>query len=150
LTSVLFLPPPSSYLSLLFRPFVISSLPSINHSSFLLPFLTNNDFIVIMHMNIFKKHILNIWGARGSVVAWGTMVQAGRSQVRIPMKWIFFNIPNPSSCTLALGSTQPLTEMSTRNLPGVKGGRRVKLTNLHPSAPPMGPHLIVVVGFESP
>jgi hypothetical protein len=29
----------------------------------------------------------------------------------------FFNLPNPSSCTMALGSTQPLTEMSTRNLP---------------------------------
>jgi hypothetical protein len=34
----------------------------------------------------------------------------------------FFNLPNPSSCTVALGSTQPLTEMSTRNLPG-GGGR---------------------------
>jgi hypothetical protein len=37
---------------------------------------------------------------------------------------------------MALGSTQPLTEMSTRNLPGgggVKGGRRVRLTTLPPS-----------------
>jgi hypothetical protein len=33
----------------------------------------------------------------------------------------FFNWPNPSSRTMALGLTQPLTEMSTRNLPGVKG-----------------------------
>jgi hypothetical protein len=32
----------------------------------------------------------------------------------------FFNQPNPISCTMALGSTQPLTEMSTRNLPGGK------------------------------
>jgi hypothetical protein len=32
-----------------------------------------------------------------------------------------FNLPNPSSRTMALGSTQPLTEMSTRNLPGGKG-----------------------------
>jgi hypothetical protein len=29
--------------------------------------------------------------------------------------------PNILLSTLALGSTQPLTEMSTRNLPGVKG-----------------------------
>jgi hypothetical protein len=29
----------------------------------------------------------------------------------------FFNCPNPSRRTMALGSTQPLTEMSTRNLP---------------------------------
>jgi hypothetical protein len=38
---------------------------------------------------------------------------------------------------MALGSTQPLTEMSTRNLKketwGVKGGRRVGLTTLPPS-----------------
>jgi hypothetical protein len=30
----------------------------------------------------------------------------------------FFNWPNPSSRTMALESTQPLTEMTTRNLPG--------------------------------
>jgi hypothetical protein len=33
----------------------------------------------------------------------------------------FFNLPNPSSHTMALGSTQLLTEMSTRNLPAGKG-----------------------------
>jgi hypothetical protein len=32
----------------------------------------------------------------------------------------FFNWPNPSSRIMALGSTQPLTKMSTRNLPGGK------------------------------
>jgi hypothetical protein len=46
----------------------------------------------------------------------------------------FLNWPNPSSRTMVLGSTQPLTEMSTRNLPGgVKGGRRIGLTTLPPS-----------------
>jgi hypothetical protein len=35
----------------------------------------------------------------------------------------FFNSHNPSSRTMALGSTQPLTEMSTRNLPGGGGGQ---------------------------
>jgi hypothetical protein len=34
---------------------------------------------------------------------------------------------------MVLGSTQPLTEMSTRNLPGQKGGRRVRLTTSPPS-----------------
>jgi hypothetical protein len=35
---------------------------------------------------------------------------------------------------MALGSTQPIREMSTRNLPGlVRGGRRVELTTLPPS-----------------
>jgi hypothetical protein len=33
----------------------------------------------------------------------------------------FFNSPNPSSRTMTLGSTQPLIEMSTSNLPGGKG-----------------------------
>jgi hypothetical protein len=33
----------------------------------------------------------------------------------------FFNWPNPSSCIMALGLTQPLTEMSTSDLPGGKG-----------------------------
>jgi hypothetical protein len=34
---------------------------------------------------------------------------------------------------MALGSTQPLTEMSTRNFPGVKSGRRVRLETSSPS-----------------
>jgi hypothetical protein len=33
----------------------------------------------------------------------------------------FFNWPNPSNRTMALGPTQSLTEMSTRNFPGGKG-----------------------------
>jgi hypothetical protein len=37
-----------------------------------------------------------------------------------PDEVVSFNLPNPSSRTMALGSTQPLTEMSTRNLPGGK------------------------------
>jgi hypothetical protein len=35
---------------------------------------------------------------------------------------------------MVLGLTQPLTELSTRNLSGVKGGRRVRLIILPPSA----------------
>jgi hypothetical protein len=42
----------------------------------------------------------------------------------------FFNRPNPSSRTMALWSTQPLTEMSTRNLPGGKGRPARKADNL--------------------
>jgi hypothetical protein len=33
----------------------------------------------------------------------------------------YLNLPHPSSRTMALGSAQPLTEMSTRNIPGGKG-----------------------------
>jgi hypothetical protein len=41
-----------------------------------------------------------------------------------------FNWPNPSSRTVALGSTQPITEMNTRNLPGGKGRPARKADNL--------------------
>jgi hypothetical protein len=52
------------------------------------------------------------------------MLQAGS----IPDEVIeFFNRPNPSSRTMALGSTQALTEMSTRNPPG--GKRQPKAEN---------------------
>jgi hypothetical protein len=65
--------------------------------------------------------------ARGSVFGWGTTLQAGRSRVR----WgEFFNLPNPSSRTMALGLTQSLTEMSTMNLPGSKGRPARKADNL--------------------
>jgi hypothetical protein len=42
----------------------------------------------------------------------------------------FFNWLNPSSRTMALGSTHRLTEMSTRNLPGGKGQPVRKAENL--------------------
>jgi hypothetical protein len=50
-----------------------------------------------------------------------TMLHAGLSRIRVSMRWIFFNLPNPSGRIMALGSTQPLTELSTRNLPGGLG-----------------------------
>jgi hypothetical protein len=42
----------------------------------------------------------------------------------------FFNLPIPSSRTMALESTQPLTDMSTSNLPGGKGLPVRKADNL--------------------
>jgi hypothetical protein len=59
------------------------------------------------------------------------MLQAGRSRVQVPIgHWIFFfNLSNPSSLTMALASTQSLTEMSTRNILGMFLG----LTTLPPS-----------------
>jgi hypothetical protein len=41
-----------------------------------------------------------------------------------------FNLPNPSSRTLALGLTQPLGEICIRNLPGGKGRSARKADNL--------------------
>jgi hypothetical protein len=50
------------------------------------------------------------------------MIKAGRSPVRVPDKVDFFNLPNYSSRTMALGIFL-----------GVKSGRRVALTTLQPS-----------------
>jgi hypothetical protein len=42
----------------------------------------------------------------------------------------FFNRPDSSNRTMALGSTQSLTEMSTRKLPGGKGQPAREADNL--------------------
>jgi hypothetical protein len=60
------------------------------------------------------------------------MLQAGRSTVRFPIRSSDFSIdlilPD------AVGSTQPLAEMSTRNLLGVEGDRLLRLSTSPPSA----------------
>jgi hypothetical protein len=67
--------------------------------------------------------------SRGSVVSWGTILQVGRSRDWIPMDF-FFNLPDPYSRTMPPGSTHPLTEMSTRNIPGDKGRQARKADSL--------------------
>jgi hypothetical protein len=62
--------------------------------------------------------------ARGHVVAWGTMLQAGKSRVRVLIRWIFFNWPIPSSRN---GNEYQGSSW------GENGGRRVGLTTLPPS-----------------
>ena len=74
-----------------------------------------------------SSHLLhNHNGALSSAVGWGTALQVGRSRVR-------FHWHNPSGRTVALRSTQPLTEMSTRNTYRGKDSRCVRLTTLPPS-----------------
>jgi hypothetical protein len=46
----------------------------------------------------------------------GTAPQTGRSRVRFPMESLEFFSDNPYGRIVALGPTQPLTEMSARNL----------------------------------
>jgi hypothetical protein len=53
------------------------------------------------------------------------MLLARRSRVRFPMRYLdsfffFSNLPNPYSCTIGLGSTQPLREMTARTFLGGK------------------------------
>jgi hypothetical protein len=63
-----------------------------------------------------------LFGVRGGAVGWSTGLQAGKSRVRFPMVSLkFFHWHIPSARTMALELTQPLTEMSTRNISwGVK------------------------------
>ena len=65
----------------------------------------------------------------------GTALQAGRSSVLFPDGFTaIFLRHNPSGHAMVLVLTQPLTEMSTRNIwLGVKDGRCVGLTTLPPS-----------------
>jgi hypothetical protein len=58
------------------------------------------------------------------------MLQAGRSQVQVLTRCFFFNVPNLSNRNMALGSAQPLTGMTTRNLPGGKRWPERKADNL--------------------
>jgi hypothetical protein len=67
-------------------------------------------------------------GVRGSVVGWGTAIQAGRSRIQFPMRSL------PSSRTVTVGSTQHLTEWVPGIFLGVKGGRRVGLITSPPPA----------------
>jgi hypothetical protein len=54
------------------------------------------------------------------------MLQTGRSPIRVPEEVDFFNLPDPSSSNMVLGSTQPLKEMSSRIFPGDKGRPTLK------------------------
>jgi hypothetical protein len=69
-------------------------------------------------------------GARGSVVGWGTMLQAGRSRVRIPMRGNFSSFqPHYGPGVDSASNRNEYQESSW----GVKGGRHVRLTTLPPS-----------------
>jgi hypothetical protein len=75
---------------------------------------------LLLHSLVYHFHVRA--GARGSAVAWDTMLESGTLRVLFSVRPLDFSSwPNHSSRIVALGSTQPLTEMSTRNLPGGNG-----------------------------
>jgi hypothetical protein len=74
-------------------------------------------------------HTLYLRGTCSSIIGWGIMLLAGRSRVHFTMRSSDFSVDNPSSYTVALMSTQPLTEITTKTLPGVKGSWRKRLTS---------------------
>jgi len=66
--------------------------------------------------------------------AWGSVLVKALVPGSIPGGVTeFFSDIFPYDHTMALGSTQPLVKLSTRNIPGGKGGRCVRLTTSPPS-----------------
>jgi hypothetical protein len=90
--------------------------------------------LLYKHCNMYIYNVFN----KGYPYNWGHVVVLFVEALcykpeghRIESQWGgFFNWPNPSSHTMAPGSTQPLTEMSTRYLPGGKGQPARKADNL--------------------
>jgi hypothetical protein len=78
-------------------------------------------------MKCFSPDLIIIFKLSRSKFVYETQQVAGS----IPDEVIrFFSWPNPSSHIIAPGPTQPLTEMSIRNLPGGKGRPARKADNL--------------------
>jgi hypothetical protein len=145
-------PPSPPILSLLRRVhhWTIKSRSSLSHSLFHIIFTTpwSPEWLLSFRLSDEKSirifHLLYTWpqplasmtpviGEQwpcGSLLGSGTKLKASRAQFRFPMRSLdfFFFWTTASSCTKALGSTQPLTEINTMNLK-VKGSLRIRMTH---------------------
>jgi len=75
-----------------------------------------HTFVRVCKLKVGIKNV-PFYSPHTQVVLWNTiMIQVGRSRVRFPMVSLEVLIDNPSSRTMALLSTQPLTEISSRNI----------------------------------
>jgi hypothetical protein len=91
-------------------------------------FVLHVQYILLFHFTT-----LTISGrSLGKRSGYGAALLVGRSRDRFPVVTGFFSDISPSDRTMALGSTQPLVKMSTRSIPGGKGGRCVRLTTSPP------------------
>jgi hypothetical protein len=79
-----------------------------------------------------RTYMRSIYEQLGGTRSWLRYYATNRRVAgSVPYEVIAFsNLPNPSSRIMALGSTQPLTEMSTRHLPVGKGRPARKTGNL--------------------
>jgi hypothetical protein len=91
----------------------------------------NQEFIkyrkILTQKNYFQYKYLQ-WGMR-----WCSWLRHCATSRKVAGSIGICNFHNPSGRTMALGLTQPLTKMGTRNIYWGKGGRCVRLTTLPPS-----------------
>jgi hypothetical protein len=112
---------------------IISALPQ-----FSVPSLVGTFFFVISVHHLIRAQsgssfsclfFLNSFIISTSFLLTLTALQVGRWRVRFAMVSFKFHWHNPSGRTMVFGSTEPLLEMSTRNISsGDKGDRCVGLT----------------------
>jgi hypothetical protein len=79
---------------------------------------TQCDYIKVFILEFLPilKSFLTTKLYRCLIISKNSKLSTGRLCSLYQRSVIFSNLPNPSGRTMALGSTQPLTEMSTRNL----------------------------------
>jgi hypothetical protein len=73
------------------------------------------------------------FGRHTLVGRWGSMIQAARSRIRVPMRWIFSIYLTFSAALQPFSRLSPWQKWVPAIFVGVKGGRRVRLTPLPPS-----------------
>jgi hypothetical protein len=85
------------------------------------------NYLGFAFVHLCKFHVLELYVSTGfSFIHCGSWLRHCATSLKVaglnPNEVIgFFSGPHSSSCTVALGSTQPVIEMSNRNLPRGKG-----------------------------
>jgi hypothetical protein len=66
--------------------------PSLTHSGCTKHTSATHHPVYYAICSVVLRCCIDCWGARGSVVGWGTMLQAGRSRARFPMRSLDFSV----------------------------------------------------------
>jgi hypothetical protein len=80
----------------------------------------NFCFYLVITIIFLIRSLLIRWGHAVAYLVEALCYKLEGHRFESRMRWIFFNLLNTSSRTMALESTQPLTKMSTRSLPRCK------------------------------